>query len=84
MRSLTISLDAYKLLRNRFISKFKRDKLANATEADRRIIAEGSPHGGDAIADAELYHQGMTGRRDFQAFKKLYGMDPSIVLRISM
>ena len=85
VRSLTISLDAYKLLRNRFISTFKRDKLANATEADRRIIAEGSGwvHGGDAIVDAELY-QGMAGRRDFQVFKKLYGMDPSIVLRISM
>jgi len=29
VRSLTISLDAYKLLRNRFISTFKRDKLGN-------------------------------------------------------
>lgn len=82
----TTSLDAHKLVRNRFISTFKRDKLANATEADRRIIAEGGngwAHGGDAIADAKLY-QGMAGRRDFRAFEKLYGMDPSIVLRIGV
>lgn len=82
--SLTSSLDAYKLLRNRFISTFKRDKLANATEVDRRIIAEGNgwAHGGDAIVDAELY-QGMGGRRDPIAFKKLYGMSPGDVRMIS-
>ena len=82
---LTTSLVAYKLLRNRFISTFKRDKLAGATEADRRIIAEGNgwAHGGDAIADAELY-QGLAGRRDYNAFKKLYGMHPSIVLGIGV
>lgn len=34
--SLTSSLDTYKALRDRFISTFKRDRLANATDADRR------------------------------------------------
>lgn len=82
--SLTSSLDAYKLLRNRFTSTFKRDKLGNTTEADRRIIAEGNgwAHGGDAVVDAQLY-QGMDGRRDTKAFKKLYGMSPGDVRMIS-
>lgn len=82
--SLTISLDTYKILRTGFISSFKRDKLGNATDADRRIIKAGNSwaHGGDAVVDAQLY-QSMEGRRDFSTFEKLYGMDPSIVLRIS-
>ncbi|KAA8895182.1 hypothetical protein FN846DRAFT_912061 [Sphaerosporella brunnea] len=79
-----VSLDAYKLLRNRFISTFKRDKLASATEADRRIIGEGNAwaHGGDAVVDALLY-TGTGGRRDFKAFEKLYGFPPETVQRIS-
>ena len=66
----TSSLEAYKLLRNRFISTFKRDKLPNETEADKRIIAKGNgwAHGGDAVVDAGLY-QGVGGRRDNMAFK---------------
>ncbi|KAA8902718.1 hypothetical protein FN846DRAFT_1022449 [Sphaerosporella brunnea] len=70
--NLTSSLDAYEFLRNRFISTFKRDKLASATEADTRLIAAGnaSAHGGDAVVDALLY-TGTGGRRDFKAFEKL-------------
>jgi len=54
--SLTSSLPSYKILRNRFISTFKRDVLNNATE-DKRIIAASNTlaHGGDAAADAMLY-----------------------------
>ena len=40
--SLTSSLEAYKLLRQRFISVYKRDKLGNATDADRRAIGDGN------------------------------------------
>jgi hypothetical protein len=36
--SVTSSLDAYQLLRNRFISTFKPDKLGKATDKDRSII----------------------------------------------
>jgi hypothetical protein len=81
---LTSSLEAYKLLRNRFISTFKRDKLASATEADTRFIAAGNTwaHGGDAVVDALLY-TGTGGRRDFTAFEKLYGFRPETVQRIS-
>ena len=80
--SLTISLEEYKLLRNRFISTFKRDKLRNATDADIRLIAEGnaSAHGGDAVADAMLYQTHR--RRDRSAYEQLYGMDPGAVLAI--
>lgn len=82
--SLTSTLDAYKLVRNRFISTFRRDKLANTTEADRKIIAEGHgwAHGGDAVVDAQLY-QGTGGRRDTITFKTLYGMSPGDVRMIS-
>jgi hypothetical protein len=38
----TSSLNAYELLRNRLINAFKRDKLGNATNADRRALAEGN------------------------------------------
>lgn len=72
--SLTSSLDAYKLQRNRFISTFKRDKL---NIADRRIIAAGNAlvHGGDAVVDASLYSStDKDGRRDAVAYKRLYGM----------
>ncbi|RPB02832.1 hypothetical protein L873DRAFT_1732661 [Choiromyces venosus 120613-1] len=83
--SLTTSIEAYKLLRNRFISTFKRDKgLVNATEADRKIIAEGNgwAHGGDVVVDALLY-QGTEGRRDRLAFEKLYGIMPGDIRVIS-
>ncbi|KAF8531573.1 hypothetical protein BDD12DRAFT_800063 [Trichophaea hybrida] len=78
--SLTISLDAYKLLRNRFISTFKRDKLANATEADRRIIGEGNAwaYGGYCCRC-----HAVSKRRDASTYKRLYGMDPLRVLLIS-
>jgi len=36
--SVTSSLNAYKLLRNRFISTFKPDKLGKATDKDRSNI----------------------------------------------
>ena len=84
MNSLTSSLSAYKLLRNRFISTFKRDKLGDETEVDRGTIAKGNgwAHGGDAVVDAQLY-QGTSGRKDFNAFKGLYGMSPGEVSMIS-
>jgi hypothetical protein len=81
---LTSSLDAYKLLRNRFICTFKRDKLGNATEADKRAIVEGNAwaHGSDVTVDAQLY-KGVGGRRDIMDYKKLYGILPGEVTLIS-
>ncbi|KAF8424059.1 hypothetical protein EV426DRAFT_717055 [Tirmania nivea] len=86
--NLTVSLDSYHVLRNRFLSTFKRDKLGNATEADFRLISEGEgnnwAHGGDAIADALLYQkQRSYCRRDVSTYKRLYGLDPARVLEIS-
>ncbi|KAF8241692.1 hypothetical protein K440DRAFT_677359 [Wilcoxina mikolae CBS 423.85] len=84
--SLTMCLHAYKLLRNRFISTFKINKLANAIEVDRKIIAAGDgwAHGGDAVVDAQL-HESETrdGGHDFEAYEKLCGINPWIVLFIS-
>ena len=54
---LTSSLGGYHLLRNCFISTFKRDKLGDITQDNRRIIAVGNrwAHGGDVVSDAKLY-----------------------------
>jgi hypothetical protein len=83
---LTCSLDAYKTLRNRFMSTFKRDKLNIRTTIDKAIIDEGNnwAHGGDAVVDAQLY-EGPSGRKDYTTYEKLYGLPPEtvvVVLRI--
>ena len=78
--SLTTSLDAYLILRNRFLSTYKKDKLHNATDADFRMIAAGNKwaHGGDAVADARLYQGQVRGRRrDFATYQSLYGITPA-------
>ena len=82
--SLASSLDAYKRIRSRFISTYKRDKLGITTDEDQKIISEGNgrAHGGDAVVDAKLY-EGMTRRRDPSAFKKLYGVTPGEIAYIS-
>jgi hypothetical protein len=72
--SLIISLDAYKPLRNRFISVYKRDKLNNATDADKRIIGVGNAwaRGDEAVVDAMLYSStGPDGRCDAVTYKPL-------------
>jgi len=80
---LTASVEAYKAVRNRFISSYKRDVLKSDTDCDSRIIASGnlSVHGGDAVADALLYEHGA--RSDYHVYKKLYGIDPWVIGEIS-
>ena len=59
------------ILRNRFLSTFKRDKLQNATPADIRLIADGNvwAQEGNASRDADLYQSlgGRTGFFDIQS-----------------
>jgi len=80
---MTASMGAYRALRNRFLSTFKRDKLGTATKFDLSIIAGGKPirGGGDAATDVMLY-EGTRGRRDFITFRKLYGLLPETVRKI--
>lgn len=82
---LSLSLGGYRLLRNRFIGTFKRDKLGDMTPSNRRIIAKGNSwaHGGDAVADAQLY-KGTAKRSDPGDFEKLYGLPPKVVANLSM
>ena len=77
---LEISVYDYKFLHHRFISTFKRDILNNATGNDHHYIATGNgfAHGGNCKRDVDLYEQ-PGGRRDFDAYVKLYGLHPSIV-----
>jgi hypothetical protein len=82
--SLEESVGFYGILRNRFLSTFKRDKLKNATPADIRLIADGKvwAHKGNASRDADLY-QSVGGRTDFSTYKALYGLHPAVVREIS-
>jgi len=69
----------YMLVRDRFISTFKR-KLQTADATDHDIIKEGNmaAHGGHAIIDATLYTS-LNKRSDIKIFKMLYGLEPSQV-----
>jgi hypothetical protein len=75
----------YGVLRNRFLSTFKRDKPKNATPADMGLIASGNlwAHEGNASRDADLY-QSVGGRTDFATYKELYGLHPWMAREISM
>jgi hypothetical protein len=65
VEGLTCSLNAYKILRNRFI------QTKQVRHRDCRVISDGNnwAHGGDASVDAQLYTE-LSGRRDFNAFEK--------------
>jgi hypothetical protein len=78
------SLGYYKVLRNRFISTFKRDKLFNATLADQCLIGDGNvwAHEGNASRDAELYDS-VGGRTDVAIYETLYGLHPAVVKTLS-
>jgi len=82
--TLTRSSESYKLMRNRFLSTYKRDYLKNETTADTIIIDDGnmSAHGGDVVFDASLY-EGPEARADIDVFKKLYGVPPQAMEKIS-
>ena len=83
---LPTSHDAYKTIRNRFISTYKCDVLMNETETDRRIIAAGISltDEGDAVVDASLYQLVRPGaRKDISTFEKLYGLDPIVLPLLS-
>ncbi|PUU79213.1 hypothetical protein B9Z19DRAFT_980412, partial [Tuber borchii] len=68
------------LLRHRFLSTFRRDKLGIKNPQDQDYIDGGnvSAHGGDAVTDSQLYN-GSEARDDFATFKCLYGFPPQIV-----
>jgi len=76
---LEVSSTTLKNLRNRFISTYKRDKLATAEDYDFKFIASGNrfAHSGNCKRDAELYTAG--GRTDIDVYILLYGLHPGIV-----
>jgi hypothetical protein len=77
--NLEESVGFYGILRNRFLSTFKRDKLQNATPADIGLVATGNvwAYEGNASRDADLYQ--LLGRRtDFSTYKALYGLHHSV------
>ncbi|KAE8395753.1 hypothetical protein BDV23DRAFT_178327 [Aspergillus alliaceus] len=77
LREQRENLNRYeKIARERFLLTYKRDKLHNASDNECRMIERANikVHGGGALADAELYDD--YGRRDYDIFKKLYGLNP--------
>ncbi|KAB8239187.1 uncharacterized protein BDW43DRAFT_306071 [Aspergillus alliaceus] len=73
LREQRENLNRYeKIARERFLLTYKRDKLHNASDNECRMIERANikVHGGDALADAELYDD--YGRRDYTPkFEKL-------------
>lgn len=67
----------YDLLRQRFLSMYKR-KVNKSTKKDL-IIQTGNAvaHGGGANADAKLYLSSL--RRDTEVYREFYGLDTPIV-----
>ncbi|RPA88926.1 hypothetical protein L873DRAFT_1784662 [Choiromyces venosus 120613-1] len=84
LRYLLRSDDCYKLVRNRYLSTFKRDDLGTHTKTDQEIIENGNltAHWGDAIDDSSLYTQ-PNGRTDVEVFQRLYGVLPENMERNS-
>jgi len=83
IRTLISGNEAYRNIRNRFISTFKRDLLHKESDEDEAIITGGNhnAHGGDVEVDATLYNMPEGGRNDSEVFKKLYGLLPETVLQ---
>ncbi|CUS11280.1 unnamed protein product [Tuber aestivum] len=82
---MTVLSGPNKLLRNSFISTFKRDKLGSATEDDLRIIRTSGDQiqAEDSVADS-LRYIGICARKDFMVIKNLSGFLPEEgTLRVS-
>ncbi|KAE8335812.1 hypothetical protein BDV24DRAFT_168889 [Aspergillus arachidicola] len=73
-----------KMVRQCFLLTYKRGKLHTASDEDCDMIRKVNEkvHGGDALADAELY--GNWGRRDYDVYKKLYGVHPKDIAKYCM
>jgi hypothetical protein len=80
--SLTLVSEEYNLLRQRFLSTYKRE-VGKCTKKDWVIIQEGNAvaHGGDDIADSRLYLKSK--RLNSEIFRELYGLDVLVVPLLS-
>jgi hypothetical protein len=88
--SLTTMIDHLKeqnakqrLIRNRFLTFFKRDIGKDLTSEDNRVIRDGNAlaHDGDVWSDSLLYSP-PNPRRDMSVFIQLYGVDPATISHI--
>ena len=84
LRYLLRADDSYQAVREGYISVYKRDYLRTETERDHEIIGQrnSTVHWGDARSDAALYTK-PNGRTDPEVFKKLYGLLPEEIDKIS-
>lgn len=78
-------MDLHEILRNRFISSYKRVELDSKEISDKTAVEIGNEkvHSGDAVLDAYLF-QPHGSRDDVDAYKSLYGLSPSEILHISI
>ena len=77
LEDLELAVVEFDEFRGRFISNFKK-KRGVATREDHENVREGNriAHTGNVKRDSGLYRP--HGRRDFSAFKTLYGFHPAI------
>ena len=80
--------EGYKLVRNRFMTKFNRGYLGKFSNWDKHILLAGNiaAHQGDVKVDAMLYLSSGPGRKqrkDTNAFQALYGVQPQFISKIS-
>jgi len=83
--NLTLSVQAYGLIRHRFLVNYKQTHMGIVEGVDQRYIHDGNQiaHGGDVKADAELYKQAALHRRDdVSVFKSLYVFTPQVIWQI--
>lgn len=85
LNHMSRQMDLHEILRNRFISAYKRDELDSKEISDKTAVEKGNEkvHSGDAVLDAHLFQPGGS-RDDVDAYKSLYGLTPSEVLDISV
>lgn len=71
------------LVRQRFISNFKKEVLQGPSAQDHNWIKRGNAaaHFGDCYSDAHLYVSG--NRTDINVFETLYGFAPFTILSIN-
>lgn len=80
--------EGYKIIRNRFMTKFNRVYLKKYDDLDSKIVSAGNlaAHQCDINVDAMLYMSAGPGRHqrtDPDAFQALYGVQPHIVSKLS-
>ncbi len=81
IRSLAAASEGYLLIRERFLSTFRRDILGDTSHQSAIVAGNQAAHHGDAETDALLYEKGR--RSDRHLYYRIYGLAPEQILNQS-